>query len=46
VERKTIRLNRGGLHGTLCKAMIHSPLSNLHWKVELNMQKSVRVVVP
>ena len=30
----------------LCKVMDHSPLSNLYREVELNVQKSVRVVVP
>jgi hypothetical protein len=30
----------------LCKVMNYSPLSNLYRKVGLNVQKSVRVVVP
>ena len=45
MEGKITHLNWGGLYDMLCIVINVSLLSNLYWKIKLNVQKSVRVVV-
>ena len=45
MEEKNTHLNWGGLYDMLCIVINVSLLSNLYWKIKLNVQKSVRVVV-
>ena len=45
MEGKIAHLNWGGLYDMLCIVINVSLLSNLYWKIKLNVQKSVRVVV-